>query len=282
MSTRILVLVIFLHCFSCSTEEELNAGSYQLFKKTAAWDLARAVRDEDDRAVREILTKDRKLIDFQEEKYGNTLLMLTVLNKQIKPFITLLSMNADINIHNTHNGASALILAARFQADDTKFVEALIERGANVNDIEVGPRRKSNGTRLTPLIAAVGGSLIFVELLVKKGANVNYQNEYGQSALTDAVLIKNREVVLFLLRNGADYMQPIFKRPGEDREMFLVDVLRTDFVELDSEEHVLKMEVVAFLGTKGIDYWATPIPDHIKEKAKEKYPLSWEDYLKKY
>ncbi|HNA59019.1 MAG TPA: ankyrin repeat domain-containing protein [Chitinophagales bacterium] len=282
MRVVVLFLVSSLSWVSCSTKEGLNAGSYGLFEKTPAWDLAKAVGDKDEEAIRRLVAQNPQLINYQEGKYGNTLLMLTILNRQMEAFSILLSLKADINIHNTSTGASALILAAKYQADNTEFVEALLKNGANVNDIEVGKRRESNGTRLTPLIAAVTGSLDFVELLVENGADINYQNEFKQSALSQAVLLGKRQIALYLLKHGADYTQPIFNRPEENRDIFLIEVLREDFVDLDSEDHIQKMEIVKFLGTKNIDYWSTPIPEYIKKKAQEEYPSNWEEYLKKY
>ena len=85
-------------------------------------------------------------------------------------------------------------------------------------------------------------------------------------------------------------MKPIFYRPSDDvdnnpkvdKPIYLIDLLREDFFELDSQEYKYKMEVVEFLKSKGIDYSKTPIPDYIKKKAVENYPDSWQEYLQKY
>ncbi len=273
----------FFLLLSCSTKENLTGRDYELFKNTTAWELAKAVRDEDEERIATLVSQQPKLINFQEPKYGSTLLMLTIKNQQKKPFFTLLNLNADVSIHDSYDGSSALIEACDFGEYDIEFIEALLNKGANPNDVEVGPRGKGNSTRYTPLIvASMSGRLDFVELLVSHGADINYENEYKQSALTEATLQENYEIVLYLLKNGADYTRPIFFRPETNKDMFLVDVLREDFFLLNSPEYMQKMKVVEFLKNKGIDYWSAPVPDFIKKKAQEQYPDTWVDYLKKY
>ncbi|WP_317324104.1 hypothetical protein, partial [Leyella lascolaii] len=43
-----------------------------------------------------------------------------------------------------------------------------------------------------------------------------------------------------------------------------------------------KRKLIKFLKTKGIDYNSVPIPDYIIDMAKEQYPSTWKEYLKKY
>ncbi|MBL7847072.1 MAG: ankyrin repeat domain-containing protein [Cyclobacteriaceae bacterium] len=276
------LLVIFL-LLACSTKEKLTGEDYQLFKDTPAWELAKAVRDEDEERITGLVNENPTLIDYQEPTYGKTLLMLTIRNQQKKPFFTLLNLNADVGIHDNFQGSSALIEACRFDLYDIEFIEQLLKKGANPNDAQVGTGASEGGTRHTALMAAsISGRLDFVELLVRHGADITYQNEFKQSALTEATLQENYEIVLYLLTNGADYTRPIFFRPETNKDMFLVDVLREDFFPLNSPEHTQKMEVVDFLKNKGIDYWSAPVPDFIKKKAQEQYPDTWADYLEKY
>src|SRR5579859_5154096 len=182
-------------------KSNLTGGDYRLFQGTPAWELAKAVQDGDKGKIDQLVAKDPALINYQEPKYGSTLLMLTIINQQMKPFRILLDDKADVNIHDTFSGTSALIEACSDEEYDAKYAETLLERGANVNDVETGPRKEGNSTRFTPLMAASKeGNLQLVELLVEKGANMNYQNEYKQSALSEAVIQDKYDVVLFLLK----------------------------------------------------------------------------------
>ncbi len=247
-------------------KHRLTGSDYRLFQNTPAWDLAKAVQDEDEKKINEIVSKDPKLINYQESKFGNTLLILTITNQQIKPFKYLLEKRADVNIHNTFDGTSAIIEACGSKYYDITFAQMLVEYGANVNDVETGERRQGNSTRLTPLIAASKtGNLYLVKFLESKGVDVNYQNEFGQSALSSSVMINKYEISYYLLQNGADYERPIFYRPDysiplekqdpndKGKPMYLVDVLKENVADVNTDEYKYKMLIIDFLNSKGID-----------------------------
>jgi len=301
MISRLIIILLCLVLNSCGKmnrekivdKAELTGDDYRLFQNTPVWELAKAVQDEDEKKINEIIIKDPKLINYQEPKFGNTLLMLTIMNQQIKPFRYLLEKKADVNIHNNYEGTSALIEAASFKQYDTEFAEILLQYGANVNDIQT-EKTEPNKVKSVLMKAAKTGKLDLVELLVKNGASVNYQNEYGQSALSESLMVRKYKVSYYLLQNGADYERPIFYRPDysipvenqdpndKGKPMYLVDVLREAFLDFDTDEYKYKMKIVDFLKSKGIDYRASPIPDYIKKKAQEEYPNNWKEYLEKY
>ena len=266
----IFIILIAIACllFSCSDlsrekivdKSELTGRDYRLFQNTPAWELAKAVEDENTKKIDKIVSENPEIINYQESKYGNTLLMLTIMNQQLKPFKALLKRGADVNIHNTFDGTSSLIKACSSKFYNITFVKMLIEYGADVNDVEIGERRKENGTRLTPLIAASRtGRLDLVRFLVSKGADVNYQNEFGQSALSKSVMVDEYKVAYYLLQNGADYNRPIYYRfdnsvPIEKRDpkdkgkpMYLWDVLKEDLSEFGTSEYKYKMLIIDFL-----------------------------------
>ena len=269
----IFIILIAIACllFSCSDlsrekivdKSELTGRDYRLFQNTPAWELAKAVEDENTKKIDKIVSENPEIINYQESKYGNTLLMLTIMNQQLKPFKALLKRGADVNIHNTFDGTSSLIKACSSKFYNITFVIMLIEYGADVNDVEIGERRKENGTRLTPLIAASRtGRLDLVRFLVSKGADVNYQNEFGQSALSKSVMVDEYKVAYYLLQNGADYNRPIYYRfdnsvPIEKRDpkdkgkpMYLWDVLKEDLSEFGTSEYKYKMLIIDFLKSK--------------------------------
>ena len=289
------ILVFSCIFLSCCDNRELLERNYLLFQGTPAWELAKATRDNNDKEMRRIISKNPDIVNYQEPKYGNTLLMLTILNQQYKPFKVLLDSNADVNIHNTFDGSSAIIKSVSLKDYDIRFVNDLILSGADVNDIEIGIRREGNSTRNTPLISAVNsGDIEFVQLLVSKGAKINYRNELEQSALSESIMLKYYKIAYYLLQHGADFDSPIFYRPdysipSEERDpndkgkpMYIVDVLRESVCEFDTEQYQYKMMIVDFLNKKGIDYKSAPIPDYIKQEIQKKHPDNWQEYLKRY
>ena len=246
-------------------KSELTGRDYRLFQNTPAWELAKAVEDENTEQIDKIVSENPELINYQESKYGETLLMLTVMNQQLKSFKALLKNGADVNIHDTFDGTSSLIMACSSEFYNITFAKTLIEYGADVNDVETGERRKENSTRFTPLIAASRtGRLDLVRFLMSKGADVNYQNEFGQSALSESVMVDEYKVAYYLLQNGADYNRPIYYRldysvPIEKRDpkdkgkpMYLWNVLKEDLSEFGTSEYKYKMRIIDFLKSKGL------------------------------
>lgn len=291
MKNKIIIILLSLVLLSCGKinresivdKSKLIGMDYRLFQNSPAWELAKAVWDEDIDKINEITSKDKKIINYQDSVYGETLLMLTVMNRQYDSFEALIKNGADVNIHDNDDGSSALIQACHFYLNDIRYVELLLKNGANVNDIEVGKRKEGNTTRFTPLMAASqSAGKEVVELLIKYGADVNYKNEYKQTALSRATMQDKYEIVLVLLKNGADYNYPIFYRYSEKRYLNLIDVLRESVIDMDTKNYKYKMEVVSFLRSKGIEYNNVPIPEYIKKSIKENYPNSWQEYLQKY
>jgi hypothetical protein len=288
---NILYVIILLASSSCSVDKSrLSGNNYRLFEDTPVWTLAKAVRDEDTSAIRKIVINEKVNIDFQEPRFGKTLLMLGISNHHFNSCKILLQLGADPNKPDRYNGSSAMINAATIIEDgeNIRFIKLILSYKGNPNYIEIGPRQEGNTTRKTPLIASLkdsSSSLLKVKVLVEAGADINYKNEYGQTVLREAVLQNDYKVVLYLLEKGANYQELIVDRGkfnAGGKKMYLVDMLREDLPELHSEEHQTKMAIVDFLIKKGIDYKKIPIPDYTLKEIKETYPETWEEYRDHY
>jgi ankyrin repeat protein len=228
-------------------KSKLLGYDYRLFQNTHAWELAQAVKDNDSKKIRELVQKNDSVVNYQEPTFGKTLLFFTMWHNQIETFNLLLSLGANPNIHDTYDGASPLIEACKHDIN-TEFVSILLQHGAMPNDIEVGERRKDNQTRYTPLIAeSENGNLKLVKALVDLGANLNYVNEFGQSALGQAVILKKYEVILYLLKKGADYKIPMYKNVVENKPIYIKEALQNMHPAPNSNDYKIKMEIEDFL-----------------------------------
>lgn len=291
----LLGLIVVMIIFSCSTrnsivdKDKLLGNDYRLFQGTPVWNLAKAVEDENISEIKRIVKEDKIDIDFKESKFGNTLLMLTIINEQFNSCETLLELGASPKIHNNASGSSAIIYAAGVNStsgDNVEFLKLILMHGGDPNDLEVGARKTGNTSRNTPLIMACGNTnkivspIEKVKILIEFGADINYKNEYGTTALKMAYMQAHLDVVLYLLKKGADFNEPIYNR--DEKDIFLWDDLREQTYPLDSKQYKYKMEIVEFLKQKGIDYRKLPIPEFIIEDVKETYPDNWREYLDKY
>jgi ankyrin repeat protein len=290
MKKYILLVSIILSVVGCGKltrerevdKSKLRGYDYRLFQKTPAWELAKAVWDDDFKKINELTKKDKNLINYQEPKFGETLLFLTMWHNQKETFKLLLSLGANPNIHDTYDGTSPIIEACKYSLN-IEFVMILLRSGANPTDIEVGKRRDDNHTRYTPLMAAAkSGNIDLVELLANKGANLNYKNEFGQSALGYAVMLDKYEIILYLLKKGVDFSIPMYKTIPEDKPIYIAEALQNMLPELNSDEHKTKMLIVDFLKDRGVIYKRVPVPEYVLKQVKDRYPNNWQEYLEKY
>lgn len=107
----------------------------------------------------------------------------------VKIFKSLIGYGADVNAKN-NDGRTALMLTS-----NSDIAKLLIDSGADVN-------AKSNGG-LTALMLT--SSLEITKLLIDNGADVNAKDdEFGQTALTQAVKWDRLEIAKLLIDNGAD------------------------------------------------------------------------------
>jgi ankyrin repeat protein len=260
---------------------KLSGYDYRLFQNTPVWELAKAVQDKNISKINRLVKEEELNLNYQEPRFGSTLLMLTVRNENFKSCKALLELGANPNIHDYYDGTSPIIEAANnIGTNKLKFLKLLLENGADPNDEEVGPRRPDNPTRYTPLLQASENDLASVRLLVGYGANINYKNELEWTPLSVALTQDKYDIALYLLNNGADYRQPVDKTEG--KYYYLWDELRFRMYPLNSSEYMMKMRIVDFLKKKGIDYHKTPVPPHVVEQIKADYPDNWEEYLQKY
>lgn len=80
-------MVVFLCVVSCSNrdkivdKEDIYEDDFRLFQETPVWKLAKAVQDQKLSKIKRLVKEEKLDVDFQESKYGNTLLMLAVKNE---------------------------------------------------------------------------------------------------------------------------------------------------------------------------------------------------------
>ena len=238
----IIICMMFVSCdyifdLDVLTPNELIEDDYRLFKETPAWELAKATRAGNTDKMNAIIKENPDIINYQESKYGQTLLMITVLRQQYKPFKALLDNNADVNIYNNFNESSALAYAVSMPWFSKKFVDALVQKGANVN----------------------------VKGKISKGADVNYYGENGNSAFSYAIILHEYEIALLLLQNGADYMRPLYYKPStipielrdsldKGKPVYLDAYLKSSDVTSFESKYKYKMKIIEFLKERGEDY----------------------------
>lgn len=219
----LLSCVLFVQCDYRDVPINIHKLGYytaydcRAFQGTPAWELAKAVDDNDTSEIIKILKEDPKIIDFQEPLWGNTVLMQSINKRCYTAFMTLLRLGADVTVHTIYNGASAIHMAV--ETGDTIFVEALLRYGANINDFGKGGRKdvwQVNWTE-SPLYRAVMNAsfgekdMTMVKYLIEHGADPNMCFFLGDTALNEAMLMGNYDLAIFLIESGANYTIPRYR-----------------------------------------------------------------------
>jgi len=216
---------------------------------------------------------------------GQTALMWAVAQKHPEVVKVLLAQGADIHARSDtwsevmavpphgyldynrpvpHGSDTALLFAAR--VDDLASAKLLVAAGANVNDEDAW------GVSAT-VLAAHSGFTDIVEFLLEKGANPN-AGKAGFTALHEAIMRRDEELVTILLDHGADANAPLrtwtsMRRSSRDFNFQPELVGATPFW---LAARFTEPEVMRFLVKHGAD----PLFVHHSDKMVEGRGVAWE------
>lgn len=319
MIKRVVVVASILLVVLCSISalrlgldslfEKLYDGTIRdihVYRNKPAWELASAVRRQNRRAI-ERIAKDRpELLNYQDPKYGATLLLWAVGMEKYESAEALLKCGADPNIASIPDGMTPLYLAAGFSwvdhnaEKDPRYVKLLLRYGANPNKNYIG-RKYSNpieydgSERFSPLMASIRCGIEKTKALVEAGADINYKLPTGKTAAVMALqcggpnsILEALEYAHYLIvekkANISDYYHPSMVCPGDDpnRKLFPVSIMRTWTYPLDSQRYRIKMEIVKEFVRQGVNYRNAKIDKYTLSEIKHRYPDTWKDYIKKY
>ena len=175
-------------CFDVNTHKMLNGGlNPAVFHQL--------VKDRNLKIIRSLIKNKSDL--NREGAYGYTPLMIASLTGNIEGVKLLIEAGAGVDI-SQKEGQTPLWLAALNGYSD--IVSFLAKKGANLNVMD-----KDN--KQTPLmVAADFGYLDTVRALLKAGADVNFVSDYGQTALSYALIGRSRslDVLKKIVSAGAD------------------------------------------------------------------------------
>jgi len=303
ISTSILFfLIAFLLLTSCQTHGKFGNGEYKInniniYKGTPAWQLALAVRDEKTETIEKIIKSQSQLLNYQEPKYGATLLLWAVGMEKYKSAETLLKSGADPYIASKMGGRTSLFVAAGYSwvdsdaKKDPKYIKLLLSYGADPNKNYAGGDEHDQVTDpgTSPLMESIGSGIEKTKALVEGGADINYKTPTGRTAAVFALEAGGPNSTLeamgyahyLIVEKQAKVTAPYSLR-GSNLVFYPVNDLRTWVYDLNSEKYKVKMDIVQEFSRQGVNYWDTKITSDELSQIKKLYPDSWEDYIKKY
>lgn len=297
--TAIIGLVPILS--SCKTDhketykEEYKITNINIFKDSPVWELALAVKGEKTGTIEKIAKNKYELLNYQEPKYGATLLLWSVGMEKYKSAEALLKCGADPNITSKTDTETPLFLAAGFSwidyvaKKDAKYVKLLLKYGADPNKNYHTENKHTIESGTSPLMNSIGCGIEKTRALVEAGADINHKTtQTRDTAATGALRYGGSEYAHYLIvENKANVSDPYYRRKSYGNEdpnekFFPVNILRGWLCDIDSKEYRRKMEIVEEFARQGVNYWETKIPSNRMDQIKKIYPDTWEEYIKRY
>jgi len=297
-----IIFALLLTISGCAFYTDEHITNVGIYKDTPVWELAKAVKNNNTWKIKSILKKNPELVDYQDPKYGATLLIWAVGTEHYNSAKALLECGANPDIICTHTGGTALYTASgyswvdNFANKDAKYVQLLLEHGADPNIGFAGSEYNNIyeiGT--TPLMRSIGCGIEKTKALVEGGADINYQ--LPESKETAAIIAINHvwsntldsEMIYayyLIVEKKADISQAHYYGKNFEGETIVFspvdDLRRWTPDDLESEGYQMKMAIVEEFKKNGYDYWATEVPQDIIDQYKKLYPDTWKDYIDKY
>lgn len=262
----VLILFLALTVNDCKSQIPVPYSpgfDFKLFRNTPVRDLADAVEADDPDRVRAAVHTDKANLDFQDPKFGNTVLTLAVFNNKVVAAKVLLDSGANPNLRSPNYGLTPFLAACKYGYLDTKNLEIfedLIKHGADVNDreIEVDTTDRIGDTIITTALqyTVSSGSLAAVKLLVDHGAKLNVPPKRGvRSLLFLAALSPRLDVLRYLLiEKGLPVPDYLFIRNEGDpieKKITLRQLLMERPPDKNPVEIKERKEILEYLTSKG-------------------------------
>lgn len=301
MLAFLLVLLWLFEDRNIPVEKDSYLGwDVRRFQTTKAWNLAKAIDDHNIREMRRQVIVLKVPVDTRDRINEFTPLMYAVFNNDIQSVKVLLELGADPNIPTdsiSDKGDNSVIIASRYSDISIEILKLLLKYGGNPNSTECGRNYDMDGdwipARSSALSCAVSisGEIEKVKILVEAGANVNnYDGDFQDAPLMDALLLDRMNIALYLLEHGADYNYKFRScapsSGGGSRDVDILYRLRQCIYPLDSQEYKDKLKVIKFLKDRGVDYRKSLVDVETKKMINNvmhfKTHKEYQNYLKRY
>lgn len=289
----LIVILTFIPLFGFA---QMEGYSFNLFTGTPVEKLAIASKKGKVKDILSILKDTAINFEYRDSRWGQTVLMLAVMNNKHKVIEALLQGGCNPNTID-FMGQTALIRHTNSSFNgrrcDIKTTKLLLKYGADINrecNFKRTEETKEMPYRLyqtTAFINACGSEcLAHVRYLVSKGANINqWVGDSSSCAISAALILDRMEVLKYLIIDlGAKIPPYCIKGDKGKANVTILELLRRKPFPLNSKKHKLKMEIVAFLKEKyGLDYFKEPLPTGFSlQKIKELHPNDFDTYIEKY
>lgn len=200
--SMVCTAIVIMFLAACAPDDR-DPRAKDIFSDGKAASLAEAAREGNVKQIDLLISQGANV--NSRGKGGITPLIFSMFGTNTKGFVRLLEHGADPNLQ-TDLGESAVYFAARRDESDT--LKALLAHGGNPNLRRSPALRPKDYCEFwpTPIYYAIlGRNPKNARILIKAGANLNVRDDLGNTPLICAASIRSFDVMLELLKAGADF-----------------------------------------------------------------------------
>lgn len=253
----LIMLLVLTNLVSCQDDKNnYYANDIELFKDTPVWILAKAIDKHDLDEMQILLERHSDWVNYQEPKFGITLLYWTIFNsprRRDEYFYdeTKLLLDFGANPYLADNeGDFPLQKAANIHKGSTKFIQLCLDSKHTLELSDSSKRFYLNEV----LLVACGKLWEEVEslkLLVEKGADVNYFNaDSTATPFSESITQNNINSAKYLImEQGAEYDIYVKRVVDGVKMSMLKRLLDIDYSEEPAKQKV-KEEIVKYIREK--------------------------------
>jgi ankyrin repeat protein len=269
MGTNTIVLVFCIILFyTCENTKYVYAFDFKLFNNSSLQLLSKLVEIEDTGRINELLKNKSINVDYQEPKFGHSLLMLAVANNKSKSVEVLLKNNANPNLTSKNNEDNSISIAAENYSNvcDTIILHLLTRYKGDLSFIQNINRIEDNGmhsiTNRTILMIAVRNDCFAIsKFIIDKGVDLNKYTYYeGYGAITESIIQNNLKITKYLIINkNAIIPRYIFKRHINSnykgdlvKYLTITDLLKEQNYDKETENYKIRNEIISYLQSKNL------------------------------
>lgn len=237
----------------------LPGFNFRSFDQTPVEELSDAVEANDAEAIEEFLKTNRVLIDYQDEKWGHSILFLAVVNDRYEAAKTLLENGANLLIRDYSDSSDVLMTFCKGYGQnecDTAMLQLLLAHHPDLHTYDINDRGEK-----VPLLLRASDSMFrckrIIEMLVNAGADVNdySREEPGWSPICTALLLERLDIArYYIIDCNADIPDTLFLRPHTDTHKIPVSItmlLNEHDYSKQAQQQRLKQEIIDYLQSQG-------------------------------
>ena len=262
---KIPIILLFLfpgsYCTSTFIDNPMPGFDFRNFDNTPIKQLAIAVESENVDEIEKLVKRDKLNLDFQDTKFGNTLLSLALINNKRKSSEYLLKLHANPNLRSPRDDSSPFIDVCHYpiniESVDSVLM-MLIKYAADVNSPQIDKlSNKSNNQTITttPLEYLCDfGTLKCVKVLFENGVKLEFYPKNGSNSIISRALLNPRlDILKYLLIDKKvaipDYVEIQSEGTREEHKITLRESIENRHTQyaMDETQKELAREILDFL-----------------------------------